>query len=173
MKKTLVIGLIIVVVSVLIDQISKICMLTLLVKEHNFIEIIPNFFSLKLQYNPNIAFSIDMSFEFQMLFTIVATTVFAVMALSSDFKTKKFYSWGIFLMIGGMIGNFFDRIFNQLVYGGERGVIDFLSFKFFGNPFATFNIADSCLVIGVICVFIDLLFLEDKRNKQLENTITD
>ena len=173
MKKTFVIGLIIVVCAVLIDQISKICMLALLVEEYNSITIIPDFFSLKLQYNPYIAFSMKVPFIWQMVFTVFAVVVFGIMALSSDFKTKKFYSWGVFLMIGGMIGNFFDRIFNQLVYNQERGVIDFLSFTFFGNPFATFNIADSCLVVGVICVFIDLIFFEDKRNKELEDTITE
>ena len=68
-------------------------------------------------------------------------------------------------MIGGMIGNFIDRVFR---FG--QGVVDFLSFTFFGWDFAVFNMADTFLVIGVICVIIDLLFFDGKRDKQIEES---
>ena len=100
-----------------------------------------------------------------MLMTLVATLVFIVMALMSDFKTKFFYTLGVFLMIGGMIGNFIDRVFR---FG--QGVVDFLSFTFFGWDFAVFNMADTFLVIGVIAVIIDLLFFDGKREKQIEES---
>jgi signal peptidase II len=86
------------------------------------------------------------------------------MAKYADFKSKKFYSWGIYLMIGGMIGNFIDRVFN---YG--EGVVDFLAFTFFKTyDFAVFNMADTFLVIGVICIMIDILFFEAKREKKVK-----
>ena len=163
MKKSIVIGLIIIVCAVLIDQISKALMVTLLVEEGNFIVIIPEFFKLKLHYNTGAAFSsFDGNFPFLMIMTAIATVVFVYMAKYADFDTKKFYSWGIYLMIGGMIGNFIDRVFN---YG--KGVVDFLAFTFFKTyDFAVFNIADSFLVLGVICVMIDILFFESKREKK-------
>jgi len=77
----------------------------------------------------------------------------------SNFKTMKFYSVGISLMIGGTIGNLIDRVF--------RGyVIDFLDFDIFGYSYPTFNVADMALVIGVIMFAIDILFLETRRNKR-------
>ena len=161
MKKTILLGSIIAVICILLDQLSKGIILTYLHFEGDFIEVIPGFFKLFLQYNPYIAFSIELPFEWQMIATGAATIIFVVMAIWSDFKKKPFYSWGIYLMIGGMIGNFIDRVFND-----GKGVIDFLSFTFFGKPFATFNIADSCLVIGVICIIVDLLFFETKREKK-------
>ena len=164
MKKSIIIGLIIAVVAILVDQISKLAMLTLFEKEHDFLVVIPNFFKLYLQFNPYIAFSIKLPFEGQMIATAVAVIIFAVMARWADFSKNPFYAWGTYLMIGGMCGNFLDRIFNP------EGVIDFLSFTFFGKPFATFNIADSCLVVGVICVIIDLLFFDGKREKTKLNT---
>ena len=160
MKKTLIIGLIIVFVAILLDQITKIIMVNVLTYEGDIIQVIPGFFKFKLHYNPYIAFSIKLPFFWQMFMTLVATGVFGIMAISSDFKNKKFYSWGVWLMIGGMLGNFIDRVFNH-----DLGVIDFLSFTFFGEDFATFNVADSFLVIGVICVVIDLLFFDSKRDK--------
>ncbi len=66
------------------------------------------------------------------------------------------------LILGGALGNFIDRV--NLGY-----VIDFLDLQagFLGYPdlhWPTFNIADSCIVIGVFGVTVcSLLF------KRLEN----
>ena len=140
-------------------------MVSLLVTEGNFIVVIPEFFKLKLHYNTGAAFSsFDGNFPFLMIMTAVATIIFIYMAKYADFKSKKFYSWGIYLMIGGMIGNFIDRVFN---YG--KGVVDFLAFTFFKTyDFAVFNMADTFLVIGVICIMIDILFFEPKREKKVK-----
>jgi signal peptidase II len=140
-------------------------MVSILVEEGNFIVVIPEFFKLKLHYNTGAAFSsFDGNFPFLMIMTAVATIVFIYMAKYADFKSKKFYSWGIYLMIGGMIGNFIDRVFN---YG--KGVVDFLAFTFFKTyDFAVFNMADTFLVIGVICIMIDILFFEAKREKKVK-----
>ena len=166
MKKTILIGLIIVVSTVLIDQISKLLMVSILVKEGATIGVIDNFFKFQLQYNKGAAFSsFSGNFPFLMGMTAIATVVFIIMARWANFDTKKFYSWGLYLMIGGMLGNFIDRVFNR-----DLGVVDFLSFTFFGWDFAVFNMADTFLVIGVICVVIDLLFFEGKREKLKEES---
>ena len=167
-KKTLLIGVIIVVLTILIDQITKIYMENLLVNEGNSIVVIKDFFKFQLHYNTGAAFSsFDGNFVFLMIMTLFATIIFIYMSLFSDFKTKFFYTLGVFLMIGGMIGNFIDRVFR---FG--QGVVDFLSFTFFGWDFAVFNMADTFLVIGVIAVIIDLLFFEGKR-EQNNNEITN
>ena len=163
-KKTLLIGILIILITILIDQITKIYMENLLVFEGNSIVVIDKFFKFQLHYNTGAAFSsFDGNFGFLMAMTIVATLIFIYMALFSDFKTKFFYTLGVFLMIGGMIGNFIDRVFR---FG--QGVVDFLSFTFFGWDFAVFNMADTFLVIGVIAVIIDLLFFEGKRQNKIE-----
>lgn len=160
-KKTLIIGLLIVVATVIIDQISKIYMEQLLQFEGNSIVVIDGFFKFQLHYNTGAAFSsFDGNFVFLMFMTLVAAIVFVFMALMSDFDTKFFYALGVYLMIGGMIGNFIDRVFR---FG--QGVVDFLSFTFFGWDFAVFNLADTFLVVGVIAVIIDLLFFEPKREE--------
>ena len=164
-KFTLLIGLLIIFWTVVIDQASKIVMENILTTKGTIV-VIEDFFKLQLHYNTGAAFSsFDGNFVFLMLMTLVATMVFIVMALMSDFKTKLFYTIGVFLMIGGMIGNFIDRVFR---FG--QGVVDFLSFTFFGWDFAVFNMADTFLVIGVICVIIDLLFFDGKREKQIEES---
>ena len=161
MKKNIIIGLIVAISAILIDQVSKIIMVSYLGHEYNTVTIIDGFFSLSLYYNKGAAFSMfEDNFIFLMIMTVLATVVFAYMAYHADFKTKKFYSFGVYMMIGGMVGNFIDRVFNY-----DQGVVDFLAFTFWDYNFAIFNIADSFLVVGVICVMLDVLFLESKRTK--------
>ncbi len=65
------------------------------------------------------------------------------------------------LMLGGAAGNLYDR----MAYGH---VIDFISFHI---PdvfhFATFNVADSSLVVGTIILAVYMLF--EERKQQAEN----
>ena len=97
--------------------------------------------------------------------TAIATVIFIYIARKADFKKAPFYSIGIYMMIGGMIGNFIDRVFYE-----NHAVIDFLSFTFFGWDFAIFNIADSFLVVGTILFCIDIAFFEPKRNEALKES---
>ena len=162
MKKNIIYGLIIIVVSILLDQITKVIMLSELQTEGEFMVVIPDFFKFLLVFNDGAAFSIlEGKFGLLMAMTAIATIVFIFMAGSAKFDENPFYSFGIYLMIGGMLGNFIDRVFRP-----DHKVVDFLSFTFFGNPFATFNIADCCLVIGVILVCVDLLIFEPIRKKK-------
>ena len=62
------------------------------------------------------------------------------------------------LVIGGLLGNLFER----LVYGH---VIDFLDFDFWNYDFAIFNIGDSFIVFGTILFAIGLI-MEDKNENR-------
>lgn len=61
--------------------------------------------------------------------------------------------WGAALVIGGALGNLYDR----LAFGA---VIDFLDFR----VWPVFNIADSCISVGA-CLLAWGLHLEDKKEK--------
>ena len=51
------------------------------------------------------------------------------------------------MIIGGILGNLFDR----LIYGY---VIDFIDFKIFGYDYPVFNLADTFIVVGIILLII-------------------
>ena len=60
-------------------------------------------------------------------------------------KTIDAITYG--LLLGGICGNFFDRI----VYGY---VVDFLDFKIFSYDFPVFNIADVLIVVSVVIMTV-------------------
>jgi len=102
-----------------------------------------------------------------MLITLLATGIFVYLAKYAKIKENPVYFFGIYFMIGGMLGNFVDRAFatDKTAYftginAVEHGVCDFIAFDFFP---AVFNVADIFLCVGVALVIIDLLFFERRR----------
>jgi len=126
------------------------------------IVIIKGFFQFNLSYNDGAAWGIlsGNMLVFYMI-TLVAFGLFYILLKDVNFQTKKLYSIAVILLIAGAIGNFIDR----MVY---KEVIDFIDFIIFGYDFPIFNIADICLVIGMIMFGIDVL-LEDVLHGKFKN----
>ena len=154
---------------VLIDQISKMIVeLNLSVGINHFI--IPKFFYITKTYNTGAAWS---SFSdntlFLCLLSLAASVIFIILITKTvkSFSKAKLYSISLGFILGGTVGNLFDRFFTSI--GQREGVVDFLGLLFGKYEFPVFNIADSFLVIGVILILIDVLFFMDKRNGSEKN----
>ena len=78
-------------------------------------------------------------------------------------KTKSLSSWAYALIVAGAIGNLFDRI-------GLDYVVDFLDFYYKNHHYPAFNVADSCITIGVIMHGIDMI-IEAKQEKSKEGKV--
>jgi len=63
---------------------------------------------------------------------------------------NKLVQVGLILVFSGAIGNLIDRIL-------YHEVIDFLDIFYNGYHWPAFNIADSCITIGVLLMFLDLV----------------
>lgn len=143
-----------IVTLVTADQFSK----YLIVKNINetvSIELIQNFFNLTNIKNYGAGFSI---LQNQRIFLIVVSLLAVVFVSYLLFKSKSNESFNricYLLIIGGAIGNLFDRI--RFGY-----VVDFLDFNIFGYDFPVFNIADSFLTIGCILLIFSVI-LESKN----------
>ncbi|GLV60956.1 lipoprotein signal peptidase [Dictyobacter sp. S3.2.2.5] len=70
------------------------------------------------------------------------------------------------LILGGAFGNLIDR----LVHSGY--VVDFVSFRIpeINYYFAIFNIADACISVGVVLLFLMVLFGGFRQRHQLEGS---
>lgn len=131
--------------------------------------LIPNFLSITYVQNDGMAFGIDTGNKIANIILFVSVSVIGTI-LILYFLIKYWKKQGLvfraamMLMLSGTIGNLIDRAF----YYTEEGVhfvVDFIHFRFGTYDFPVFNIADSCLVIGVIILIIWMIILEVKENK--------
>ncbi len=79
----------------------------------------------------------------------LAAALFIVWMLKSH-AGQKLFSFALACILGGAIGNVIDRS----LYGY---VVDFLDFHCAGWHFPAFNIADSAITIGAVCLILDEL----------------
>lgn len=152
MKKIGIISLIVII----IDRILKVLV------TNNFVlnvrnKIIDGFFYITNCHNEGAAFSL---FSGNVLFLIFITLIVLFLIYRSINKenVNKIGILAYGLLLGGILGNLYDRIF----YGY---VIDYLDFVIFKFNFAIFNLADAAIVIGAIL----LIVFEGSDNDERKN----
>lgn len=140
-KKVLIISFI----TLFIDLTTKFLIFSL-DKFEDSVVVINNFFKITPVKNFGAAFS---TFEHMNLLLITISVIILIYLLLSINKVKntKLNGLSYGLLIGGLLGNLFDR----MVFGYVR---DFLSFKIWKFNFAIFNIADVGIVVGIFMILI-------------------
>lgn len=132
------------VIIVMIDQLVKLLIINTL-KLNESIEIMKNFIYITYVQNEGAAWNIFYGNRwFLILFSFVAIFV-VIKYFLLDSNITKSELIGYSLILGGITGNLIDRI----VHGY---IIDYIDTYIFEYNFPVFNIADSCIVIGVIIV---------------------
>ncbi len=103
----------------------------------------------------------------EILKIVAAVAVVAILIYSIR---KGNSSWIVNISLGMMLGGAAGNLYDRLVYGH---VIDFLDFRVPGVfHFATFNVADSALVVGTIILATYMLF-EDRKQTAENQSRTD
>ena len=137
-------------VAIILDQLSKWEILKYFT-EGERLNIIPDFFDLTLAYNPGAAFSFlaDQGGwqKFFFLGLAVVISLYLARAIWRDEFGRR-GKLGAAMIIGGAIGNVVDR----LIHGH---VVDFLLFYWQNWFYPAFNIADSFICVGAVCLVID------------------
>lgn len=87
-----------------------------------------------------------------------AVLVFVALALWSPGSSfsSPLTRVGLSLILGGAVGNLYDRILH-------RTVTDFIEVYRGGWSFPAFNVADSAITVGACLLLLDLLFSRPKR----------
>ncbi|MEY2954363.1 MAG: hypothetical protein RLZZ401_2450, partial [Pseudomonadota bacterium] len=84
----------------------------------------------------------------------VAAAGFIVWMLKSH-PGQKLFSFAMACILGGAIGNVIDRLVHGYVVDFLQFHWRFLSPLFAGGYFPAFNIADSGITIGAVCLILD------------------
>ena len=151
-----------------------------LIAKNDIVTAIPGVLDLTLTYNTGAAWSLfDDNTLFLAILSLVASIVIIVFIMKNDWKTKKIYSLSTCMLLAGTFGNMIDRFLT--VFDLREGVVDMIILNpldslwsaIFKSRFPIFNVADVLLVLGVILLAIDILFLEDKREKKIKSNINE
>ena len=120
------------------------------------------FFNLVLTYNTGAAFSfLSRASGWQRgLFILIAVLASLLMIyFIRRYHREKRFSVGLSMILGGALGNLWDRI----VLGH---VVDFLDFYFQAYHWPAFNVADSAITCGAVLLIWDSFY---KRTAKREN----
>ena len=141
-----------------IDRLSKIYILKYF--ELNSSEIyLTSFLNLILVWNKGIGFGL-LSFEGSVVYNFITFFIFIVILILFIVGVKYDQKNGYFYMIiiGGALGNLFDRIYYY-------GVPDFIDFHLGDFHWFVFNVADIFITIGIICLIIVEMIFNKKNNE--------
>jgi len=148
-------------IMVLADQISKTVVRNTM-SLYESIPVIPEFFHLTYVTNDGMAFGINFPLGIYVFSAIsIIFTGFLFWYLWSIKDDEIVVRTGVALILAGAIGNLIDRIFL-----GE--VVDFLDFMIGNFHWYVFNLADSCVTVGLGFVLYDSLILNRKKVSQIE-----
>ena len=141
------------------DRISKIYILKKAELESGVDIYLTPYLNLYLIWNKGIAFGL-LSFNENLIYQsisliilIICIVIFAMIIKSNGLKKYSLIS-----VLGGALGNFFDRIYYS-------AVPDFIDFHIGSFHWFIFNVADMFITIGVICLILDELFNYKKNNE--------
>jgi len=133
----------------------------------NTVPVLPGFFRLTHVQNRGAAFGLfdDSPTQFKIgaliLFSIIALVVVTVLLWKNSHEFTV-TGVGLSLVLGGAVGNLWDRLFTH-------HVVDFLDFYIGPYHWPAFNVADAAIVSGAILLVSEIVFA--KNPKQEAKTI--
>ena len=160
LRTSFIINLLVVVTIFLLDRLSKIYVI-FLDKKYLGSEIFSSkYLNINLIWNEGIAFGL-FSFNNQNNYNILTILILLVISaiLFMIIKSKNHERYGLIMILGGALGNVFDRI----IY---KGVPDFIDFHVGDFHWFVFNVADIFISIGVIyMILLEIVGYKKKKNE--------
>lgn len=160
--KSMLIWLLLSIVVVIADLLSK-SMASSMLEYANPVPVLPSF-NLTLLHNTGAAFSFLAAAGGWQRWFFVGLAVVVSIALVKWLSTLKNDRWlaiAIALILGGALGNLYDRI--TLGY-----VVDFLHFYWRDYHFPAFNLADTAISIGAAMMILDLFRSKPEEGSSAE-----
>ena len=162
-RKLFIISIIIVIIILIIDQITKVFYLkkiTDLMLNSDGTEFFirkTKFLNIVLVWNSGISFGIFNGIKFMSYVIMSINILISYILILNIIKSNNYTeSISLSLILGGAIGNIFDRFY-------RGSVIDFIDFHIKDYHWPAFNIADSSVFIGIIIYILYDIF-KNKHN---------
>ena len=139
------------------DRISKLYVLNL-TETNQFVNIyIYQFLNFNLIWNTGIGFGLFSSGEnFYYNFITFLIILINFIILIMIFKSNNYKLFLFLIILGGSLGNLFDRIY-------YKAVPDFIDLHYNDFHWFIFNVADIFITVGVICLILAELFLNKEK----------
>ena len=144
----------------IIDRISKLLIINSSETFENYGLTITPFLNFNLIWNDGIAFglfSFDEKFYYNLLTIIICSIILIIIWLM--LKSKGLEKMGFLLIIGGSLGNIYDRIYYS-------AVPDFIDIHFNNYHWFIFNVADIFITIGIVFLISIEIFSSKKRKNE-------
>ncbi len=155
--KKIIVYFLIVFTIFLLDRVSKLYILNI-AEKNDIVDIyINNYLNIILVWNSGIGFGL-LSFDQSIIYNSITFFILVInfLILYLAIKTKGIRSYSYLLILGGSIGNLFDRIYYS-------AVPDFIDISYKGFHWFVFNAADIFISLGIIClIFVELLNYKEK-----------
>jgi signal peptidase II len=155
--------LLIALIVVLLDRWTKYIVARRIVL-YSHIQVIPGFFRITHTENTGAAFSLfadsNAPWKTDMLiaFSVLALVVVSVL-LWKNHHAHILTGVGLSLILGGAIGNLWDRVVSGRV-------VDFLLFYIGRYQWPVFNLADSAIVVGAALLVLEIVFGQEKHGRE-------
>ena len=145
-----------------LDRISKIYVINI-AETYGKVDIYLNeFINIILVWNTGIGFGL-LSFEKQFIYNLITLIIVLVnfVILYLGVKSSNFRGLIFFVILGGSLGNLFDRLYYS-------AVPDFIDLNYNDFHWFIFNVADVFITLGVAClIFVEIIFNKvEKRTNE-------
>ena len=158
-KKTL-LNFGIILIIFLADRLTKIYILKIAEVENAVDIYINTYLNFYLIWNKGIAFGL-FSFNERFIYNIITAVILLIIVviLVMVIKNKGFKKYSLMFVLGGSLGNLFDRIYYS-------AVPDFIDFHINDFHWFVFNVADIFITLGIVCLIFDEILINGKNNEK-------
>ena len=141
----------------ILDRISKLWIISIFNSENNLEIKISSFINLNLIWNKGIAFglfSYGEKFEYNLLTGLIIMIIGIVFWMI--IKTKGLEKYSFLMILGGALGNIFDRLYYS-------AVPDFIDIYYKNFHWFVFNVADIFITVGVLMLIINEITIKNHK----------
>ena len=131
-----------------VDRTSKTYVINLAEGQDKLDLYINPFLNIILVWNTGIAFGL-LSFDSNLVYNAITILILFInlFIFYLIIKSEKFVLFSLILVLGGSLGNLYDRLYYS-------AVPDFIDLNYNGYHWFIFNIADIFITLGIICLII-------------------